>query len=362
MRAVTDRARFSGCVGLRRQVYAAPARPSDKKGVPRGGPSCYLRAMAETGRAGFVAIVGLPNVGKSTLLNLLLGQKIAIVAPKPQTTRNRILGVKNLPGAQLVLVDTPGIHRPAGRARTALNRFMMDEALGAVADVDAIALVVEVPESSEQARIRAGGYRLPKSARFILDTLREANKPTVLVINKVDLLRDKGLLLPVLEAWSAAFNFRALVPISALRGEGEKRLTQELVALLPEGDRLFPEEMITDRAERWLAAEMVREQVFLLTRQEVPYAVAVTIDEFEERPARGERPADVMLSATVHVEKEAQKRIVVGEGGRMVKEIGTRARAEIEGMLDCPVHLRLFVRVDADWTQKPGGLRDMGYE
>jgi GTP-binding protein Era len=317
-------------------------------------------------RAGFIAIVGPPNVGKSTLLNRLLGVKIAAASPKPQTTRNRILGVRNLDGAQLVLVDTPGLHRP-GRpgagARSELARYMLDEIRAAVSEVDALLVMVEAPGPAEAKKIAEQGFRLGGGeAAHLVETVREAGKPTVLAVNKIDRLRDKGALLPVLDAWMRAGEFRALVPISAQTGEGEARLLDELVPLLPEGERLFPEEMVTDRAERWIAGELVREQVFLLARQEVPYAVAVTIDAFEEREARGERPADVMIHATIHVEKEPQKRILVGEGGRMVREIGARARLGIAALLDCPVHLKLFVRVDPRWSESNAGLRKMGYE
>ncbi|MSP63987.1 MAG: GTPase Era [Myxococcales bacterium] len=311
-----------------------------------------------TFRAGFVAIVGLPNVGKSTLLNLLLGQKIAITSPRPQTTRNRVIGVKNLDAGagQLVLVDTPGLHRPGGRGRTELNRYMVDEALSAFGEVDAVLVVVEGPSADIAKRVAKEGYKIARDHGTLLDALKASKKPAVLALNKIDLLHSKSLLLPVLEAWSAAYPFQALVPISALKSTGVDRLLTELSALLPEGERLFPEEMITDRAERWLAGEMVREQVFLLTREEIPYSVAVTIDEFNERPK------DVMIQATIHVEKEAQKKIVVGEGGRMIREIGTRARNEIGQLLDCEVHLKLFVRVDPGWSQNSRGIREMGYE
>lgn len=312
-------------------------------------------------RAGFVAIVGLPNVGKSTLLNQILGQKIAIASPRPQTTRNRILGVKNREGAQLVLIDTPGFHRPSGRGRNPLNTFMVGEALAAMNDVDALLLLVEGPSGADAARVKREGYRVGKDVQNLLSAVRESGKPAVLGINKIDRAHDKSALLPLLEAWGKVHAFRALVPISAATGAGVELLESELCALLPEGDRLFPEDVLTDRAERWLAAELVREQAFLLTRQEIPYAVAVTVDAFEERAAQGKRPADVMLHCTLHVEKEAQKRIVVGEGGRMVREIGTRARFEIERLLDCPVHLKLFVRVDPDWSEHASGLRKMGY-
>ena len=300
-------------------------------------------------RAGFIALVGRPNVGKSTLLNHVLGEKIAIVAPRPQTTRNRILGVKNLDGAQLVLIDTPGLHRPHGRGRSQLNQFMVEEALRAFAEVDVVLVLVDATEAKE-------GYRVPASHALLLDALAQAKKPAVLAVNKIDLVGRKDLLLPLMDAWRQAQPFAALVPISALRSNGVDVLTRELMALLPEGERLFPEEMVTDRAERWLAGEMVREQVFVLTREEVPYAVAVTVDKFEERAK------DVVIDATIHVEKEAQKRILVGGGGRMVREIGTRARHEIGQLLGCPVHLKLFVRVDAGWSQDPRALRELGYE
>jgi GTP-binding protein Era len=313
------------------------------------------KGNAISSKAGFVALIGRPNVGKSTLLNRVLGEKLAIATPRPQTTRNRILGVRNLPGAQLVLVDTPGLHRPTGRGRSRLNQYMVKEALSALAEVDAVALLVECPTGAEAKRW-ALRSEIDAADQYVVDELVRANKPVVLAINKVDLLRDKRLLLPCLDAWNRAFRFAAMVPISAQTGDGVDRLVEALVGLLPAGAALFPEEMLTDRAERWLGAELIREQVFLLTKQEVPYAVAITIDEWQERGR------DVMVSATVHVEKEAQKKIVVGERGRMIREIGARARQEIAKLLDCPVHLKLFVRVDAGWTGKPSTLRDLGYE
>lgn len=292
-------------------------------------------------RAGFIALVGRPNVGKSTLLNRILGQKIAIASPKPQTTRNRILGVRNLPEGQLVLVDTPGLHRPTGRGRSRLNKFMIGEALAAVKDVDAVVALVE-PE-------------LPGAAEgFVLEALE--GKPAILAVNKVDTVKDKAKLLPVLDAWGRKKEWAAIVPISAKQGVNLDALIAEMLKVLPEGEPLFPEEMVTDRAERWLAAELIREQVFLLTRQEVPYGVAVTIDQWDDRRK------DVMIDATIHVEKENQKRIVVGAGGAMIREIGTRARLEIAKLLDVPVHLKLFVRVDVGWTEDRAQLRELGYE
>jgi GTPase len=316
-------------------------------------------------RAGFVALVGRPNVGKSTLLNRILGEKIAIATPRPQTTRNRIVGVRNLEAGQLVLVDTPGLHRPKGRGRSRLNQFMVGEALAALQEVDAVCAIVEAPAAADLKR----GWKLDAGTTYVLDQLAAVGKPAVLAVNKVDTLGNKQLLLPLLDALGRAHAWRAIVPISAKNGDGVDRLVTELVGMLPEGERLFPEEMLTDRAERWLGAEFIREQVFILTRQEVPYSTAVTIDSWQERdlaprrrPEGQEGPAsDVMVEATIHVEKEAHKRIVVGEGGRMIREIGTRARQEIANLLAVPVHLKLFVRVDEGWTESARQLRELGY-
>jgi GTPase len=302
-------------------------------------------------RAGFVALVGRPNVGKSTLLNQILGEKLAIATPRPQTTRNRIVGVRNLPGAQLVLVDTPGLHRPSGRGRTRLNQYMVGEALAALEEVDAVCAIVETPTAAEFKK----GWKLGAAEGYVLEQLAAVNKPAVLAVNKVDTLGNKQLLLTVIDALSHAHPFRALVPISAKSGDGVDRLVGELAALLPTGERLYPEEMLTDRAERWIGSEFIREQVFLLTRQEVPYSIAVSIDTWEERGK------DVMVQATIHVDKSAHKRIIVGEGGRMIREIGTRARQEIANLLAVPVHLKLFVRVDEGWTENARTLREFGY-
>ncbi len=305
-------------------------------------------------RAGFIGLVGRPNVGKSTLLNHILGQKIAIASPRPQTTRNRILGVKNLPDAQMVLLDTPGLHRPGGKGRSRLNAFMVGEALSVLEEVDGLVVLVESPDGGELKR--SHGFKLDSAHKWVLGELTRVNKPAVLAINKIDRVRDKKKLLPLVEGWHRAHKWQAVVPISAQTGDNVDELIKQAVALLPEGPAIYPEEMVTDRAERFIGAEMIREQVFLLTKQEVPYATAVSIDEWQERGK------DVMISATVHVEKEAQKKIVVGEGGHMVRDIGTRARMEIGRLLDCPVHLKLFVRVDPGWTSDRSALRDLGYE
>lgn len=364
-------------------LKSSSSPPQAPRAEPDPGPGPRAEAAAE--RAGFVALIGRPNVGKSTLMNRILGEKLAIVSPKPQTTRTRLLGIKNLPGVQLALVDTPGMHRPDGRGRTLLNRYMVDEALTALTSVDVVLLVTDLdPQRVDKAAPRD---RLPKPGstaapvdeaaqavrallhpadRYVVQQLGACGKPLVLAINKVDLLRDKQLLLPLIAEWSKLQNFRAIVPICAERGDGVELLLQELCAAVPAGAPLFPADMLTDRAERFLVAELVREQVFVASRQELPYAVAVTIDSWEERIApTGHRAGErigVIIEATIHVEKANQKKIVVGEGGHMIRDVGAAARAEISELLGCGVHLSLFVRVDEEWTATPAGLRKMGYE
>ena len=291
-------------------------------------------------RAGFCALVGRPNVGKSTLLNQMCGEKLAIVTPKPQTTRNRIAGIRNVPEkhAQIVFVDTPGIH--AGRG--ALNKYMVEQALAAANDTDVIVYIVEATRPPE---------------RFVLDRL-QTRRPIILAMNKIDLVKDKGVLLPRIEAWTREGNFAEIIPIAAVNGDGIERVVDAVVARLPEGEPHFPPDPLTDAPERFLASEFIREQVFLFARDEVPYATAVTIDRWQERKEQN----DVFIDATIHVERESQKGILVGRGGRVIKEIGTRARAEITGLLGLPVHLKLFVRVDPDWTHSQDRLRRMGYE
>jgi GTP-binding protein Era len=345
-------------------------------------------------RAGFVAIMGQPNVGKSTLLNYLLGEKLAIVSDKPQTTRVRLLGVKHVPGAQLALVDTPGLHRPAVHKQTLLNRYMVEEARAAASDVDALLLVIDasklverereqerererareqepkMAESGEAAQVAAKSAAKPvpkidATDRFILEQLASLKKPMVLAINKVDRFKDKSPLLPIIEAWNALPGISAIVPISALTGSGVEQLQDELCRVLPESPPLFPDDMLTDVPERQLCAERIREQLYLQTHKELPYATAITIDAWEERISdRGERKGErgvAVIHATIHVEKPNQKMIVIGESGSRIREIGMAARAEMEALLGCSVHLELFVRIDADWSRSRMGLREMGY-
>jgi GTP-binding protein Era len=321
---------------------------------------------AKAHRAGMVAIVGRPNVGKSTLLNRLLGQKLAAVTPKPQTTRERILGVLNRPDAQIAFVDTPGVHATRGGR---LGRYMLDEAIVAVEQADAILLLCEAPRSGkggaetkmDERRAREWVHEALSEGKVVLDRALAARRRLVVALNKVDRLKDKGLLLPLLAAWAEEGKATAVVPISALNGQNTDALLEELIKLLPEGPALYPEEMLTDRTERFLSAELIREQVFLLTHEEIPYGIAVTIESFEERPGDTGERRDVVIEAVIHVERDSQKAIVVGKGGQMVKQIGMTARAAIAEVTDCPVHLKLFVRVDRDWSQDPAALRRFGY-
>jgi GTP-binding protein Era len=292
-------------------------------------------------------------VGKSTLLNQLLGEKLAVVTPKPQTTRNRILGVKNRPDAQLVLVDTPGVHR----GKSSLNKYMVDQALSAAGECDVVLYMVEAPRvPADQLADKV--FDPGEGNQLILDKLKSVKAPVVLGINKVDLLDDKAALLPLLDHYAKLGNFRALVPIAAKAGDGLAGLEDAIIACLPEGPALFPEEMLTDRAERFLAAELVREQLFLLLGQEVPYSTAVVVESWKERADR----KDVVIDALIYVERESQRKIVIGQNGQMVKQIGIKAREEISRLLGLPVHLKLLVKIDPDWTSKPGALRRLGYE
>jgi GTP-binding protein Era len=308
-----------------------------------------MDADAPEGRSGFAAIVGRPNVGKSTLLNRILGEKLAIVSPRPQTTRNRILGIHTIGADQIVLVDTPGIHRD----RANLNRFMVQEALESLAGVDAVLLLTEVA--------RGGRAELDAADEYVLEQIgvHEPRAPIVVVINKIDHLAgpQRQQLLPLMALWRDR-GFERIVPICALDGDGVDVLLAETIALLPRGAHQFPAELLTDRPERFLAAELVREQVFLHCRQEVPYSTAVEVIGFEERSDRG----DVVIEALIHVERASQRAILVGKRGATIKMIGTAARQAIGRLLGCTVHLKLTVHVERDWTHSPQGRRRLGYE
>lgn len=321
-------------------------------------------ADTEIELAGTVAILGRPNVGKSTLLNAIVGEKLAIVTPKPQTTRNRIVGVWNGAAAlgaddprgggrrargQIVFVDTPGVHQ----ARSPLNRFMVREAMGSIESVDA-ALVVT--EAHEKAAGLSPSAKLPTAESWILERLAAAGKPAVLALNKVDRVKDKGQVLPLIEWWGRVGKFSAVVPTCATRKQGLAGVVSELLRLLPEGPPLYGPDVLTDRTQRFLAGELVREQLFLRLHQELPYATAVIVESFAERD-RG----DVVIDASIVVDRESQKAIVVGRGGAMVREIGTAARQEIARLLGRPVHLRLNVRVEEGWAESRAGLAEAGY-
>jgi GTP-binding protein Era len=282
--------------------------------------------------SGFVCILGRPNAGKSTLLNALVGEKLAIVSAKPQTTRNRILGVVNLqktrsrPATQAILIDTPGVHRPD----SSLGRKMMVEVQSALEGCDLVLLIVD-----------AAG-RNPVDP-FVLDMVKRSGTPAFLLLNKIDLLRDKQSLLPVIQEGSQLHEFREIIPLSARKREGLDRLLEKVAHSLPEGPQYFSDAEITDQPVRFMASEIVREQVLLETRQEVPHATTVLIDQFEEGPRL------TRIAATIYCERDSQKRILVGKGGQMLKKIGSAARLQMERMLATRVFLELFVKVHPGW-------------
>jgi GTP-binding protein Era len=298
-------------------------------------------AQKEGFKSGFVAIIGRPNAGKSTLVNRLVGEKVAIISPKPQTTRNRILGIKNQPSGQIVFWDTPGIHR----AQSKLNQAMVKVALATYNEVDAICFLIEAdrPDAEEND--------------LILQTLNPVKKPLLLVINKIDLV-PKGDLLRIIEDYSRRRPFEQIIPLTALLGDGVDILVTELLRILPPGPRLFPEDMITDLPERFLAAEFIREKVFWLTREEIPYATAVVVDEFKEKAEKNL----IVIKATIQVEKDSQKGILIGGKGRMLKEIGRLAREEMEALFGAKIFLELWVKVEKNWREDPRVLRRLGLE
>ena len=299
-------------------------------------------------RSGFVTLVGRPNVGKSTLLNHLLGEKVAIVTPKPQTTRDRIHGIRTDEQSQIVFVDTPGIHKPMKK----LNRTMVDRAISALQDVDVIAFLLD---ATQQSALQHENGALPPGDVHILERVAATATPTILIVNKVDLLADKRQLLPIIAGWQAAHPFVAIVPLSALKGTGTDALLKELLALLPEGPHYYGDDELTDRSTRFLVAEIIREKLILSTKREIPYAVAVEVEQLKRHKSC------TAVQAVIHVERESQKGIVIGKQGSMLKRIGTEARRDIEELLRRKVNLKLFVRVEPDWTQRNKGLKRFGY-
>ncbi|MFN7916824.1 MAG: GTPase Era [Vicinamibacterales bacterium] len=291
-------------------------------------------------KCGFVSFIGRPNAGKSTLLNRLVGEKLAIVSDKPQTTRNRILGVRNYPGAQVIYLDTPGIHRPLHR----MNVRMVDAARDTIGEVDIIGLVVDVTE------------KFGRGDRYVFDLLKDVHKPVFLILNKIDLIK-KVKLLPVIEEFAKNGTFAEIVPVSAETGLNVDRLEETLIKALPEGPALYPEDYLTDQPERFMASEIVREKVLQFTHSEIPFSSAVVVDRFEE-PAT---PKDILrLYCTIVVERESQKPIVVGRNGDMIKKIGTAAREELEKFFSTKVFLDLHVRVKSDWRDDDRQLGSMG--
>ncbi len=291
-----------------------------------------------THKSGFVALVGRPNAGKSTLINALVGSKVSIVTPVPQTTRNRILGVVHRPDAQVVLMDTPGIHKPASR----LNQQMMTFVREALAERDLAVLIVDAAE------------KFGRGDQFAVDLIKEYAPRTILALNKIDRIR-KSNLLPLIDCYAKLHEFEEVFPISALRGEGLGGLLEAIVRLLPPGPAYFPEDVYTDQPERFLASEIIREKVIAHTRQELPYVTAVLLEDFQETETL------TRLHATVVVEKESQKPIVIGSGGQRIKQIGTDARVELEKLFPPKVFVELFVRVEPDWRDNRAVLAALDY-
>ncbi|MDO8860770.1 GTPase Era [Haliea sp. E1-2-M8] len=291
-------------------------------------------------RCGYVAIVGRPNVGKSTLLNHLLGQKISITSRKPQTTRHQVLGIKTEADCQFIFVDTPGLHRAEPRA---INRYMNRAASSAIRDVDVIVMVVDRTAWTDEDDM-------------VLQRVAQAGVPTLLVVNKVDLLEDKTVLLPQLQQLAERAPFATIIPLSALRGQNLDALEKEIRQHLPESGHFFPEDQITDRSQRFMAAEIVREKIMRQLGDELPYAVTVEIEEFSQEDAI------LNISALILVEREGQKRILIGEGGSRLRSIGTEARRDMEKLFESKVMLRLWVKVKSGWSDDERALRSLGYD
>ena len=290
-------------------------------------------------RAGYIAIIGRPNVGKSTLLNKILGEKVAIVSPRPQTTRNRITGIRTTESSQIVFLDTPGIHQ----SHSLINRRLVDIALQTLDEVDGVVWLLDAHDKIKQEEER------------IAETLRGVETPVLILINKIDLV-SKGKLLPLMERCAQLLPGKEIVPVSALMGDGVDIILEIVEKWLPEGEPFFTDGEYTDQTERFLASEIIREKVFNLTRQEIPYGVAVTIDDFTEKDEKNL----IVIAATIHTERDSHKGILIGKRGAMLKEIGQQARSDLEKVLGCRIFLELFVRVDPNWTENPNLLSEMG--
>lgn len=297
-----------------------------------------INDVQEDFRSAFVAVVGRPNVGKSTLINRLLGQELSVVSPKAQTTRNRISAIINYPGAQIIFHDTPGFHHSSNT----LNLSLVTSAKKAAVDSDLILFLAQPRSTPSDENIE------------LLDFLKSSRKPVIVAINKTDLI-SKTQLRAIMENYIRTESFRDVVGVSALTGEGTDSLIKKIISLSPKGARLYPEDYISDLPEKFFVAEFVREQVILQTSQEIPYKSAVIVEKFVEESNR------VRIHADIHVERDSQKRILIGHGGSMIKSIGVSARKRIEAFLDCPVHLELYVKVSPKWTTSLSKIRDFGY-
>jgi len=290
-------------------------------------------------RSGYVSLVGRPNVGKSTLLNVLLGQKISIVSPKPQTTRNRILGIRNFPDAQVIFFDTPGLHKP----QTLLGRVMVSSVKDVLQEID---LVLFVTEPGRHAEADEG----------LLNDIKGIDKPVFLVINKIDKIK-KPELLDIIAEYSGKFGFKEIIPVSAVSNDGIDLLMDRVLEYLPPGPRYYPEEIVTDQVERFMAAEIIREKIMERTTEEVPHSVAVDVESWKER-----EDGLVSISAVIYVERDGQKGIIIGEKGKMLKSIAVNARLEIEKLLDTKVFLQLWVKVKKGWRDDGKALGELGYK
>ncbi|MBX7053474.1 MAG: GTPase Era [Pyrinomonadaceae bacterium] len=292
-------------------------------------------------RSGYAAFVGRPNAGKSTLLNRLVGEKIAAVSNKPQTTRHRIQGIVNREGGQIVFVDTPGVHKPGHL----LNRRMMSAVHDAILSVDVLVLM-------RDASVSTGN-----GDRFVLELVKQAAKPTILVLNKIDKIRDKATLLPLIEMYSKEYDFAEIIPVSALKGDAVDNLLKQIVKHLPEGEPLFGEDEMTDQPLRSIVAEMVREKILMSTGEEIPYVTAVVTELYDDTD-----PEVIRIFCAIYVEKPSQKKIIIGKQGARIKDIGTRARVDIENLVGRQVFLKLFVKVVEDWRNREASLDEIGLE
>lgn len=292
-------------------------------------------------RSGYAAFVGRPNAGKSTLLNRLVGEKIAAVSNKPQTTRHRIQGIVNIDGGQIVFVDTPGVHKPGHL----LNRRMMSAVHDAILSVDVLVLM-------RDASVSTGN-----GDRFVLELVKQAAKPTVLVLNKIDKIRDKATLLPLIEMYSKEYDFAEIIPVSALKGDAVDNLLKQIVKHLPEGEPIFGEDEMTDQPVPSIVAEMVREKILLSTGEEIPYVTAVVTELYDDTD-----PNVLRVFCAIYVEKPSQKKIIIGKQGARIKDIGTRARVDIENLVGRQVFLKLFVKVVEDWRNREASLDEIGLE